>query len=68
YSFAEPALSEDAGCAEPQFVWSENGAMLAMVIDKPKSINQSQVFDRSELYMLDLKPIGRSTTARPVTR
>lgn len=62
-SFPDPTPEfEGGGCAAPQFVWSTDN-QLAMVVDKPKTKDQSQVFDRSELYVLDLRPEAR--TAKP---
>lgn len=50
-----PADSSAEGCLDPQFIWSADSSMLAMIIDKAKNKNGSQVFDRSELKILDLK-------------
>lgn len=55
FRFSNLSLPDALGCVEPQFVWSPDDTMLAMVADKAKTVNQSLVFDCSVLYILDLR-------------
>ncbi|HMY56570.1 MAG TPA: hypothetical protein PK671_26610, partial [Candidatus Obscuribacter sp.] len=45
------------GCLDPQFIWSADSSMLALVVDKAKNVKGQKVFDRSELKILDLRNV-----------